>query len=440
MDSARHIRETLTAGLFLAALALGTVLWLWGRFVPEDGYTGMVFVSKADILAESSAIPSVRRTLPARSADAAPAEPFHPIQALEKLSAHADEDIHTALDRSHSFIQLYGGVQRLMGRRILKDADTLYTVYKLSDGTLTFVRAEPAAGLSGNAEAYLEFQEVLAERDIPLLYLQAPQKIGSVSGAPSLPPGVTDYGNENAGNFLAMIEEGGADTLDFRETLAQDGQPWTSYFFRTDHHWKPETALLCVQTLVDYLNGHFELELDPSLTDTSQFHAEVYENIFLGSQGKRSGSLYAGVDSLTVLTPEYETDFSYSIYPTVREGPFEESLLFPERLEEDDLFQSNPYTLYSGGDYPFTRITNHKNPDGPKIMLLRDSFGCAFAPFLALQCSELTTVDLRYFPDEFPVYVNWVDPDMIIILYSPGSLANDSAFQFFSEEEPEAAE
>lgn len=431
MKSQRHGREYLTAGLFLAALAAGTALWLWGRFVPADPYAGMVPASKAEMLAQASAGAAGSRAVPVRMSAAEPGK-APTLEELDALSTQAEETINGALDTSHLFIQLYGGVQRLLGRRVLEDVDETYTVYKLSDGSLTFLNPEPADNLSERADAYLRFQDALAEKEIPLLYLQAPQKIGG-EGAPALPPGVTDYGNQNADEFLSRITQGGGSALDLREVLAGDGQLWTSYFFTTDHHWKPETALLCVQALVEYLNENYDMELDPSLTDPDRYTATVYEDIFLGSQGKRTGALYAGMDDLTVLTPDFETDFTHTYFVQDHEGSFEECLLFLDQLEETDPFQSNPYTVYSGGDYAFSRIMNHLNPDGPRVMILRDSYGCVFTPFLAMHCSDLSIVDLRYFYDYFPTYVNWVQPDLILMLYTPGNLDNDMAFDFFSE-------
>lgn len=433
MDTSRHAREYLAAALFLLAMTAGMVFWLWEEFVPKDPYAGMTPVSKADVLAEVSASSAGSRPVPVRLAAAEPEQP-PTREELEALPTQAEESINGALDASHLFIQLYGGTQRLLGRRILEDVEEQYTVYQLSDGSLTFINAEPIddGTLSSHAEAYLRFQDLLEEREIPLLYLQAPQKIGR-EGAPTLPPGVTDYGNQNADRFLARITAGGADVLDLRDVLEADAQPWTSYFFTTDHHWKPETALLCVQKLVELLNEDYGMALDPSLTDPSRYHVQVYEDIFLGSQGKRTGSLYAGLDDLTVLTPDFETDFTHTIQVQVHEGTFEQCLLFLEQLEQTDPFQSNPYTVYSGGDYSFSRIINHLNPDGPKIMILRDSFGCVLTPFLAMHCSDLSIVDLRYFYDYFPTYLNWLDPDMVLLLYSPGNLTNDMAFDFFSE-------
>lgn len=392
-------RERLTAVLFLAALALGAAAWIYGYCAPADA-VGMAPPTRAESLSDA----------------------FNNAEAI----------LNDSMDRSHWFIQLYGGVQRLLGRRVIRDAEGGNTVYKLSDGTLTFVNPNAAENLDDHARAYFALEDALEQQGIPLLYVQAPQKIGT-DGAPTLPTGVTDYGNQNADGLLELLEQGGASVLDLREVLKADGGHWTDYFFATDHHWTPQTALLCTRALAERLNGEYGMEPDSALTAPEAFSAVTYEGIFLGSQGKRTGSWYAGVDDLTVLTPVYETQFTYSIpaSQTERSGTFGESLLFPERLEPGDLFQTNPYTVYSGGDYALVRMVNHNNPDGPKLLLLRDSYSCALAPFLALHCSELITVDPRYYDGDLLSCIQQEQPDLVIALYTPGAAANDQFFNFF---------
>jgi hypothetical protein len=389
MDEKRPVRQWLTAAGFLIVLAGCTLFWLWG----------------------------VRDDLGALT-----------WETLKTLPTQAEETINDALDRDHAWIQFYGGVQRLLGRRVLQDVDPTYTVYKLSDGSLSFVNPAPADCISDNADAYLTFQETLKARGVSLLYLQAPQKLNTQEG-PSLPVGATDYGNQNADALLERISQGGGASLDLRQVLADSDRPWASWFFATDHHWTPQAALLCTGAVVEYLNERGGLELDASLLDPDRYTVEVYEDLFLGSQGKRVGTLYAGLDDFSVWTPDFATSFTYETPYEVRQGAFGDTLLFQERLE-GDVFDANPYALYSGGDYGVARITNELNPDGPKLLLLRDSYGCALAPFLALTCGELTTVDLRYLDGDLMEYVDEADPDCVLILYSPGSLKTTTAFQF----------
>jgi hypothetical protein len=52
------------------------------------------------------------------------------------------------------------------------------------------------------------------------------------------------------------------------------------------------------------------------------------------------------------------------------------------------------------------------------VVLLRDSFACALTPFLALSCSELTTIDLRYFEGDLLDTIAGLEPDIALTLYT----------------------
>ena len=56
------------------------------------------------------------------------------------------------------------------------------------------------------------------------------------------------------------------------------------------------------------------------------------------------------------------------------------------------------------------------------------------APFLSLSCSQLTTVDLRYFQGDLMDTVEELQPDLVLILYNASSCGVDSIFQFESAE------
>ena len=161
----------------------------------------------------------------------------------------------------------------------------------------------------------------------------------------------------------------------------------------------------------------------------------MLEDFFLGSQGKRVGTLYAGVDDFTIYTPKFATDLTYANADGsfTRTGPFERSVCFPERVEARDWFGGNPYTYYSGGDYGLATMTNHKNPEGPRVVLIRESFSCALAPFLALSCSELTTIDLRHFSGDLMDTISALEPDLVLTLYTASTTSLDNMFAFDKE-------
>ncbi len=350
---------------------------------------------------------------------------------LSDLAGGAEAAMNKILDRDHLFIQLYGGVQRLCGRQIMEDVDPRYDVIRTSDGSLTFVE-ESGRNMTDRASSLLGLSKSLSEMSVPLLYIQAPEKLAP--GGNQLPAGVGDYGNAGADQLLSLLKGTEVDTLDLRRTLLDSGEDWSSLFYKTDHHWNTEGAFLAWQAIADRLRERYCDAIPEKYTDRDAYDKTIYPNWFLGSQGKRVGSLYGGTDDVALWKPEFITDFSYSapVYDILREGPFETSLLFPERLESRDLYNSNPYTLYSGGDFPSGIITNRLNPGGPTVILLRDSYACGVTPFLALGCGTLITFDLRYWQedDHLSDYIKWLNPDLVAVLYTPGCLQNDLCFRF----------
>lgn len=401
-------KESVTALLFLCALLAGSVLLATSFF----GGEGHLETALKTVVADPGQLPAF----------------------LAGAESAANQD----MDRSHTFIELYGGVQRLLGRRVVVDmADPEYTVAKLKDGTLAFqgLTAAPT-DQTGHADALAHLRDFAAEDNIPFLYVQAPQKIQKED----LPQGMENYGNENADDLLSQLAARGVDTLDLRgDLLAAAGEPGAApFYFRTDHHWTPAAGYEAYRLISSELEERYAFPADAAFRNPQQYTVTTYPDWFLGSQGKRVGTRYAGLDGVDLWVPKFETDFTYTAdgFIAPRSGPFEASLLFPERLEPKDYFAGNPYTLYSGGDYPLGRMVNHLNEDGPRVLLIRDSFSCAMAPFLALQCSELMTMDMRYFDEDLGEYLHWLQPDLVMVMYSASTTRLDHMFPFFDNIKP----
>lgn len=358
-------------------------------------------------------------------------------QAVAQFTQDADPALNELLDREHTFIELYGGFQRLMGRQVVEDPDPQYTVVKLTDGLLAFADLESErTDMTVRAQEMVQFSRRIAkEYRIPFLYVQAPSKLDVAQ----LPDGVTDTADAEADQFLELLEAEKVSTLDlrpvFRQAAEEDPEGASSLFFLTDHHWTPQGAFLGYQTLCEELHRRYYLSIDEELTDPDSFERYTFEDVFLGSQGRRVGSLYTGLDDLEIWSPKFSTDFTYTV-PIVgieREGPFAVSLLFPERLADTGYYDTNPYTIYSGDDYLLSRALNHNNPKGMRILILRDSFGCALTPFLALASQEVMAIDPRNFngnQDTMMDYIDWLEPDLVIVMNTTGSLKVDKLFPY----------
>ncbi len=345
----------------------------------------------------------------------------------EFVADRAEETLNAALDREHHFIQLYGGIQRLTGQRFVEDSYS-YSVIRMNNGALTFGSVgPPQADVSGNARTTVDFARRLGEMGVPFTAVITPQKLPLEEGW--VPAALRNHAHEQADQFLSILAEENIHTVDLRADMEAD---LPDHFYRTDHHWNAQGAFLGNVLLMEQLCGEYGFEPFAPGLDRAQFSEEVYPGLFLGSQGKRVGTLYAGVDDFTLLLPDFPTAMTYrpSEAAQPRSGSMPEALYFREHLAQD-YFNANPYAAFMGGDWGRAVVNNLENPDAPKVVLIRDSFGCALTPFFALQCSELTTIDLRAYGDRSLLDDPAVQgADLVVLLYNPGSLAGENMFEF----------
>ncbi len=418
-------RNTCTAVLFLFGL-LAAVVFLCFGMIPK--HSGFPDAGEAEAKETQTVSPDDGAPVPLKSGEET---------SLPQFIEGSEPAINELLDRNHTFIELYGGVQRLLGRRVVEDVDPQYTVVKLTDSVLTFASLEPEqVDMTTRAQEMLSFaQRVEREYSVPLLYIQAPSKLN----AAQLPSGIEDYSNAEADQFLSLLQSGGVDTLDlrplFQKASETDPDCVGTFFFHTDHHWTPAGAFLGYQAICEKLKEDYQFEIDREWTDPDSFQRISFEDIFLGSQGRRVGSLYAGLDDFELWSPQFSTAFTYTVPLTgiEREGPFATSLLFPERLNEIDYYNNNLYTIYAGDDYLLSRAVNLNNPSGKRILILRDSFGCALTPFLSLASSELMAIDPRNFngdQDAMMKFIDWLEPDIILVMNTTSSLRVDTLYPY----------
>ena len=331
------------------------------------------------------------------------------------------------------FINVYGLTQRITGNRYVYDAASSGNdVVKLNNGYLSFVLPK-SKDLKKKADKTAAFNARLKNNGIDLLYVQLPFKINKYDK--QLPTGVYDYSNENSDIMLSELKSRGVKTYDLREEIIKDGLNRYPLFFRTDHHWKPSTGLWAAGKICEKLNSSFDFNINISKLDKKNFRSTVYRNWFLGSQGKRVGQYYTGVDDFTLLLPTYKTGISSTYYringeKIVKNGNFEDAMIFAENLKSKDYFGINTYAAYSGGDFPLTICINKLLAD-KKILLLRDSYSNVLVPFISLAgCKELRAIDPRHFKGSISDYIEKFNPDIVLMLYYPTALGNSAFFKF----------
>jgi len=169
----------------------------------------------------------------------------------------------------------------------------------------------------------------------------------------------------------------GVDAYSMMETHADE-----YLYFRTDHHW---TGLGAYYTYRAYANaaGFQPLELE-------QYEKNTIPD-FLGTLYAQTNDSKLTADYVDYYMPP-ETDKC----EVVRYDKGAPNTAVPHSIFAELASGTNSYSVFLHGDYPLIKIdTPVKN--AKRVLVVKESFGNAFAPYLISHYEEVYVVDERYF-------------------------------------------
>lgn len=313
--------------------------------------------------------------------------------------------------------------KNLLGTRVVKKDDT--TIVKSDSGNL-FVLVERLDDdeIDEVVSRIQALNDVSEKNGARFLYCAAPRK---ELYAQQLPSNVGSLFPENYYRLLAGLRASGIPAVDFSEVFKEDNVAETDIHYNTDHHWKTYSGFLASAAICRELSSRYGFAYNGQYTDLQNYTVTVYPNWFLGSRGKKVGRFFTwcGPDDFELITPNFETNMTEEqpYKKKIREGTFEETVLYMKNMEKN-YYHTTPYSTYSGGDFRLQIMRNNLNPGGKRILLVRDSYACVVAPFLALQTSELHICDMRDYVystgDKLNLeeYISKFRPDYVIVLFS----------------------
>ena len=194
--------------------------------------------------------------------------------------------------------------------------------------------------------------------------------------------------------------------VDFQSTLsAHADEP---IFYRTDHHWTTLGAFYGANALLEVL-GKEPLKED-------NFTVEMASDSFHGTLYSQSGIHWLEPDTMEF----WVEDVGLNVTSWRNGTPEPCSLYDRSYLEKKD-----KYSAFLGGNQPLCVIKNDNVTDGSKLLLVRDSYSDALAPFLAQRFSEVHLLDLRYYRASAAQYAEENGIDAICVLYSVQNFISD---------------
>ena len=284
--------------------------------------------------------------------------------------------------------------------------------------------AERAAGKGENNGVYLCDQDTLISRfetpdpervadnldyvnklvenvDIPVYFSLIPGKVSV--WADRLPDGAPNASEED---ILAQAEESTqARWVDIAAALeAHKGE---DIYYRLDHHWTSLGAYYGYAALMEAMG----LEAAP----LSDYEKTTVSTDFNGTTYSSSGVRWMAPDAIDIYVPEE------GIAVTAWNGSQPEAGVLYDwsKLEVKD-----KYSFFLGGNKPLV-VAEGRNTDGPRLLVIRDSYSDSLAPFLTADFSQVHLFDPRYNKTPVSQYVAENEIDQVLVLYSVANFVSD---------------
>ncbi len=332
----------------------------------------------------------------------------------------------------YGWININGLFYRAAGMTIVPGNGESYDVYKLSNGQVMYNQVRKK-NIGDFAEKVVKLRDQTEDMDIKFMYAQLPFKIRDDS---YMPPGTHTGGNQNADELVEILRQNDVDVLDVREEIEKEGLEWSPLFFKTDHHWKPQTGMWTSGLIMQHLSEECGFEIDPSHYDYDSYDKKTYSNYMLGAVGRRVGAWYDGLDDIDIVFPKFDTDMDFygesKSGTDERSGKFEDAVYLWDNIEKRSDFVNNSYSTYIGKEYAISVLKNNLNKNGPRILLIRDSFSCVIQPFIGLDASEVIAIDLRRCKSSVKEICEQYDPDIVLLAYNPSAFSKKQ-FEFFKK-------
>lgn len=310
--------------------------------------------------------------------------------------------------------------------------------YKLINGHLTSSNSYLESSLDDFSVMNAEIKNItnlkyyLDLYDIPFAYIQTPHLLAT-DYDPMIPIGYETHINSNTDRLLEGLLNNNVSYLDLRENFKQDNLDHFDYFYKTDHHWNSHAGFISHKYISEFIDEQLGEKIsNDDYFILNRYEIEVFKNISLGYHGQSTGILFSGLDDISVITPNFFTEFIVEA-PSLhinKTGNFKESQINYNILENNLI---NPFNRRVYLVYPlhtnYAKITNLNAKNDKVILLLRDSFTCNLAPFLALHYKEVHLCDVRYGDkqDGFIKVLHEVNPDIVLQVRITSNVLTDDA-------------
>ena len=195
--------------------------------------------------------------------------------------------------------------------------------------------------------------------------------------------------------------------LDVREDFKKLHKENKELYYRTDHH----------------LTAGGSYEMYKKYCSLKGLTAPGKKDYNIGKFGGFYGTTYSGSGYWLTEADTLEVwDLGEKVKVTFDEGEkVTDTMFFKEHLENKD-----KYPIYLDGNHGYVKIENPK-AEGGNLLVIRDSFGQSFAPFLAHNYKNIYLLDMRYYRKSVKTLFAKEKIDEVLFLFGLDTLLTDSS-------------
>jgi hypothetical protein len=190
--------------------------------------------------------------------------------------------------------------------------------------------------------------------------------------------------------------------------LFEDGSP--ALYYRTDHHWTTQGAIEAYKVLITAM-GYEPVE---------DYDFEQITDSYVGSNYGKAALRSIEWDRIYLAHNLHLDNMSVCRYETADAFDCFGSVYFREKASGLD-----PYDVFLGGAGPIIVIENARAQGDKELVVFKDSYAHALAPFLAQHYAKVTLFDLRYVRKELVFDHFDLSDKTVLFLYSTTILNTD---------------
>lgn len=255
--------------------------------------------------------------------------------------------------------------KQLQDNLYVKDGSAYSLYYFVQDSATEYIDAinNAAAQLSGQTNVY----DILVPNNSGVLL--SDDELDKLGGSDQKQAIEYYYGMMN-----------GVKTVDIFDTLKAHKDEYI--FFRTDHHWTADGAYYAYEDFCK-TKGITAIPRDKRKTDTFKgFLGSFYSTLQNSDMKNNPDTIYAyepiGTNDMTY----WNEDGSEQKWNVI--------------MDVNGWDKGTMYSTFVGGDTPMAVIENPNVTDGSSCVVMKESYGNAFIPFLVDHYSKIYIIDYRY--------------------------------------------